>query len=57
MLEAMVKFTNFNIEEVYKMPAIDFLVYLEYMNEKNRRERIRQFEELERQKSRMRSRR
>lgn len=52
----MIEFTGFNIDEVYRMPAQDFFLYLTYINERNRRKWIKQQEELERQKARMRRR-
>lgn len=57
MLSAVVEFTHLNIEEVFRMSAIDFFIYLEFINERNRREWIKQKMELEKQRARMRNRR
>lgn len=54
MISAVVEFTNFNIEEVFKMPAQDFFIYLEFINERNRRKWLKQKMELDRQRARMR---
>lgn len=56
MISAVVEFTHFNIEEVFRMPAQDFLIYLEFINERNRRKNLEQKMELERQRARMRGR-
>ena len=53
MIEAIIEYTNLDIEQVYRMPAIDFLIYLEYINERNRRKWLQQKMELEKQKARM----
>ena len=57
MIGAVVEFTNLNIEQVYRIPVQDFFIYLEYINETNRRKWLKQREELEKQKARMRRRR
>lgn len=56
MIEAIIEYTNLDIEQVYRMPAIDFLIYLEYINERNRRKWLQQKMEIEKQKARMRRR-
>lgn len=55
MCEAVMEFTRFNIDEVFYMPAQDFFIYLEYINERNHREWIKQKMELEKQRARMRN--
>lgn len=55
MCEAVMEFTRFNIDEVLYMPAQDFFIYLEYINERNHREWIKQKMELEKQRARMRN--
>ena len=47
MISAVVEFTHFNIEEVFRMPAVDFFIYLEFINERNRRKWIEQKMELD----------
>lgn len=56
MIEAVIELTNLNIEQVYRMPAQDFFIYLEYINEKNRRKYIQQRQEIAKQKAAMRKR-
>lgn len=56
MIEAVIEFTGLNIEQIYRIPAMDFFIYLEYINERNRRKWLKQKEELDKQKARMRRR-
>lgn len=52
----MKDFTGFNIDEVYRMPAQDFFLYLEFINERNRRKYIQQRQEMAKQKAAMKKR-
>lgn len=56
MFESVIELTNLNIEQVYRIPAQDFFIYLSYINERNRRKWLKQQEELEKQRARMRRR-
>lgn len=55
MIGAVIEFTHLNIEQVYRMPAQDFEIYLNYINERNNRKIMQQKMELERQRARMKS--
>lgn len=46
MLSAVSEFTRLNINEVYAMPAADFLMYVEFINLRNRKEYMRQQKEI-----------
>lgn len=40
MIRSLAEITNFNFEEIFSMRAIEFFMYLRYLNEKRRREYI-----------------
>ena len=42
MISAVAELTKFNFEEIFQMPAQDFIVYIKFVNERNRREAERQ---------------
>lgn len=42
MISSVAELTNFNFDEIYKMLAQDFLIYIKFVNERNRREAERQ---------------
>lgn len=44
-IEAVSETTRLNFYEVERMPAVDFLFYLRYINEKRRRENIARMKE------------
>ena len=52
MVEAIIEFTNLNVDQVWKMPAQDFFAYLGYINERNRRRVLQQRQKLQRMKAR-----
>lgn len=56
MFDAVMEFTRLNINEIYKMPAVDFFTYLSYINQRNLKKQMEQRQELARQRAKMKSR-
>lgn len=40
MIQQVAEVTNFNFDEIFRMPAADFFAYVRYINEKRRREYV-----------------
>lgn len=38
MIRSVAELTNFNFEEIFQMQALEYFMYLRYVNEKRRRE-------------------
>lgn len=55
MFDAVMEFTRLNINEIYKMPAVDFFTYLSYINQRNLKKQMEQRQELARQRAKMKS--
>jgi hypothetical protein len=53
MIEAVSNLTKFNFDEIFHMPASDFLTYLRFINEKRRREYMQQKKEEAAMRARM----
>ena len=45
--------TNFSFEEVFRLPVMDFFVYIRFLNEERRREYVRQMKEQAQMRARM----
>lgn len=56
MFDAVMEFTRLNINEIYKMPAVDFFTYLSYINQRNLKKQMEQRQELARQRAKMKKR-
>lgn len=46
MIAAVSELTRFNFDEVFSMPAVDFLMYLHFINIRNRKEFMRKQKEI-----------
>lgn len=55
MVQDVAATTNFNFDEIFHMPAQDFFTYISFINERNRKEYLRQLKEANEMKARMRA--
>lgn len=53
MIRDVAKMTNFTFEEVYRLPAAEFFVYIRFINEERRREYVKQMKEQAQMRARM----
>ena len=54
MFSAVAELTNFNMEQVFKTPAVEFFAYLEFINARNRKKMLEQREQIRKQKAALR---
>lgn len=53
MIRDVAKMTNLTFEEVYRLPAAEFFVYIRFINEERRREYVKQMKEQAQMRARM----
>lgn len=53
MIRDVAQMTNFSFEEVFRLPVMDFFVYIRFLNEERRREYVRQMKEQAQMRARM----
>ena len=54
MFSAVAELTNFNMDEIFRLPAVEFFAYLEFINARNNKKMAEQREQIRRQKAAMR---
>lgn len=56
MFDAVMEFTRLDINRIYKLPAVDFFVYLSYINQRNLKKQMQQRKEMAQQRAKMKKR-
>ena len=51
MIAAVSELTRFNFDEIFSMPAMDFLMYLRFINIRNRKEYLEKQKEVAQMKA------